>query len=78
METYLYFDIHDVDTKVLHMMGKPDEIKTLVVANEQAIISPSLSIHSGVGTSYYTFIWAMCGEKITYADMDAVSMAELK
>jgi 5-keto 4-deoxyuronate isomerase len=78
METYLYFDMHDADTKVFHMMGKPDEIKALVVANEQAVISPSWSIHSGVGTSDYTFIWAMCGENITYTDMDMVPMDELK
>lgn len=77
METYLYFDMQP-DTRVFHLMGKPDETKHLVVANEQAIISPSWSIHSGVGTSNYTFIWAMCGENITYTDMDMVEMSTLK
>jgi 4-deoxy-L-threo-5-hexosulose-uronate ketol-isomerase len=59
-------------------MGKPDETKHLVISNEQAAISPSWSIHTGVGSSDYTFIWAMCGENITYNDMDMVPMKELK
>lgn len=78
MEAYLYFDYSTEDTRVFHMMGKPDETKHLVVANEQAVISPSWSIHSGVGTGDYTFIWAMCGENITYTDMDMVPMDQLK
>lgn len=77
METYLYFDM-DPDTKVFHFMGTPDETKHLVMGNEQAAISPSWSIHSGLGTSDYTFIWAMCGENITYEDMDVVAMNDLK
>lgn len=77
MEAYLYFDLPS-DNKVFHMMGKPDETKHLVMGNEQAAISPSWSIHSGVGTSNYTFIWAMCGENITYDDMDFVAMDDLK
>ena len=77
METYLYFDMKE-DTRVFHFMGTPDETKHLVVANEQATISPSWSIHSGVGTSDYTFIWAMAGENITYEDMDHVAMKDLK
>lgn len=78
MEAYVYFDFANEDTKVFHMMGKPDETKHLVVAEEQAVISPSWSIHSGVGTNNYSFIWAMCGENITYTDMDMVPMDELK
>ena len=78
MEAYVYFDYANEDTHVFHMMGKPDETKHLVVDNEQAVISPSWSIHSGVGTSNYSFIWAMCGENITYTDMDMVSMDQLK
>ena len=78
MEAYVYFDFANEDTKVFHMMGKPDETKHLVVAEEQAVISPSWSIHSGVGTSNYSFIWAMCGENITYTDMDMVPLDELK
>lgn len=77
MEAYVYFDMEE-DTRIFHMMGKPDETKHLVMKNEQAVISPSWSIHSGVGTSNYTFIWSMCGENITYTDMDMVSMDELK
>ena len=77
METYLYFDM-DPDTRVFHFMGKPDETKHLVIGNEQACISPSWSIHTGVATADYTFIWAMCGENITYTDMDMVPMKDLK
>lgn len=77
METYLYFDMND-DTRVFHMMGEPTATKHLVVGNEQAIISPSWSIHSGVGTADYTFIWAMCGENITYDDMDFIPTQDLK
>lgn len=77
MEAYLYFDLPD-DNKVFHFMGKPDETKHIVISNEQAVISPSWSIHTGVGTSNYTFIWAMCGENITYTDMDIVAMDDLK
>ncbi|MCL1632991.1 5-dehydro-4-deoxy-D-glucuronate isomerase [Sporolactobacillus sp. CPB3-1] len=77
METYLYFDM-DEDTRVFHFMGIPEETKHLIVANEQAVISPSWSIHCGVATKNYTFIWAMCGENITYDDMDFVSMNRLK
>ena len=77
MEAYVYFDMEE-DTRIFHMMGKPDETKHLVMSNEQAAISPSWSIHSGVGTSNYSFIWAMCGENITYTDMDMVAMDQLK
>lgn len=77
METYLYFDM-DEDTRVFHFMGRPDETKHLVMSSEQAAISPSWSIHSGVATSNYSFIWAMCGENITYDDMDFVEMKDLK
>lgn len=77
METYLYFDM-DSDTRVFHLMGKPNETKHLVIANEQAVISPSWSIHCGVATKNYTFIWAMCGENITYDDMDFVPMNGLR
>jgi len=77
MEVYLYFDMA-ADTRVMHFMGQPQETRHLVVANEQAIISPSWSIHSGVGTSSYTFIWGMCGENMVFDDMDFVEMKDLK
>ncbi|MBB6672515.1 5-dehydro-4-deoxy-D-glucuronate isomerase [Cohnella nanjingensis] len=77
MEAYLYFDLTD-DARVFHMMGQPEETRHLVVANEQAVISPSWSIHSGTGTRNYSFIWAMAGENYTFKDMDVVPMDRLK
>ncbi|MBP7177212.1 MAG: 5-dehydro-4-deoxy-D-glucuronate isomerase [Thermoclostridium sp.] len=77
MEVYLYFNMEE-DTRVLHFMGEPDETRHIVVKNEQAVISPSWSIHSGVGTSSYTFIWGMAGENQTFNDMDNVSMDTLR
>lgn len=77
MEVYFYFDL-DEKSNVFHFMGQPQETRHLVVRNEQAVISPSWSIHSGVGTSRYTFIWGMCGENITFDDMDHVAMTDLK
>jgi 4-deoxy-L-threo-5-hexosulose-uronate ketol-isomerase len=76
-EVYLYFDMPE-DGVVFHLMGEPQETRHLVVRNEQAIISPSWSIHSGVGTNNYTFIWGMAGENQTFDDMDAVAMKDLK
>ena len=77
MEVYFYFDMEE-DTRVIHLMGEPTETRHLIVKNEQAIISPSWSIHSGVGTSNYTFIWGMCGENQTFSDMDHISMDTLR
>lgn len=77
MEVYFYFDMSP-ETKVFHMMGQPQETRHLVMSNEQAVISPSWSIHSGVGTSNYTFIWGMCGENQTFDDMDHVNMQDIK
>ena len=77
MEVYLYFDMNK-DNVVFHYMGEPQETRHLVVRNEQAVISPSWSIHSGVGTSAYTFIWGMVGENQTFHDMDHVAMSDLK
>ncbi|MCQ6559806.1 5-dehydro-4-deoxy-D-glucuronate isomerase [Paenibacillus mendelii] len=76
-EIYFYFDMPS-DGVVFHYMGEPQETRHLVVRNEQAIISPSWSIHSGVGTSSYTFIWGMAGENQTFEDMDAVAMKDLR
>ena len=77
MEVYLYFNMKD-DAAVFHMMGKPDETRHLLVHNEQAVISPSWSIHSGVGTQAYTFIWGMVGENQVFGDMDHVAVKDLR
>ncbi|SFD66642.1 4-deoxy-L-threo-5-hexosulose-uronate ketol-isomerase [Paenibacillus catalpae] len=76
-EVYLYFDMQE-DGNVFHFMGEPQETRHLVVRNEQAILSPSWSIHSGVGTSAYTFIWGMAGENQIFEDMDAVAPQDLR
>ncbi|NNM73358.1 5-dehydro-4-deoxy-D-glucuronate isomerase [Enterovirga aerilata] len=76
-EVYLYFDLKE-DSRVFHMMGEPAETRHLVIANEQAVISPNWSIHSGVGTRAYTFIWGMGGDNIDYTDMDPVTMDMLR
>jgi len=77
MEVYFYFGM-DKDTLVFHLMGTPNETRHIVVRNEQAVISPAWSIHSGMGTAAYTFIWAMCGENQVFTDMDEVPMGDLK
>ena len=77
MEVYLYFDLPP-DAVVFHLMGTPAETRHIVVRNEQGIISPSWSIHSGVGTASYSFVWGMVGENQTFTDMDAVPMDALR
>ncbi len=77
MEAYFYFDLEDGQT-ISHFMGQPHETKHLFLKNRDAVISPEWSIHSGVGTSNYTFIWGMAGENMDYGDMDAVKTDELK
>lgn len=77
MEVYLYFELPE-DAVVFHYMGKPDETRHIVMRNEEAVISPSWSIHSGVGTSCYRFIWGMAGENQTFNDMDGVAMTYIK
>jgi 4-deoxy-L-threo-5-hexosulose-uronate ketol-isomerase len=77
MEVYFYFNMKK-DAAVFHMMGKPDETRHLLVHNEQAVISPSWSIHSGVGTQAYTFIWGMVGENQVFGDMDHVAVQDLR
>lgn len=76
MEVYFYFNIAD-DNVVFHLMGEPEETRHIVIRNEQAVISPSWSIHAGMGTGNYAFIWAMAGENQTFSDMDAVPMSRL-
>ena len=77
MEVYLYFELGEDDV-VFHMMGEPQETRHLVMRNEEAVISPSWSIHSGVGTKNYTFIWGMVGENQTFDDMDDVDMKDIR
>jgi 4-deoxy-L-threo-5-hexosulose-uronate ketol-isomerase len=77
MEVYLYFDM-DEESRVFHFMGQPNETRHLVVKNEEAVLSPPWSIHSGVGTNNYTFIWAMAGENYTFKDMELIKMEDLK
>ena len=77
MEVYLYFDMKENDF-VMHYMGEPQETRHLVMRNQQAVISPSWSIHAGSGSRAYTFIWGMVGENQEFTDMDHVSNQELK
>lgn len=77
MEIYTYFEIPEGQA-VFHMMGRPTETRHIVMNNFDAVISPSWSIHSGVGTSNYTFIWAMGGENQEFDDMDTLSTPDLK
>ncbi|MCU9952891.1 5-dehydro-4-deoxy-D-glucuronate isomerase [Burkholderia sp. BKH01] len=77
MEVYFYFNLAD-DAAVFHMLGEPQETRHVVVHNEQAVISPSWSIHSGVGTKAYTFIWGMVGENQVFKDMDHIAVADLR
>lgn len=76
-ECYLYFDVPE-DARVIHLLGEREETRHLVVADRQAIISPSWSLHSGVGTAAYSFIWAMAGENQAFDDMDAAPVTTLK
>lgn len=77
MEVYFYFAMEE-QTRVFHLMGEPTETRHIILSNEQAVISPSWSIHSGVGTQNYTFIWGMCGENQTFTDMDNIAMQGLR
>ncbi|MBQ9647168.1 MAG: 5-dehydro-4-deoxy-D-glucuronate isomerase [Oscillospiraceae bacterium] len=77
MEVYMYFEVPE-DQVVFHMMGQGQETRHLVMTNEQAVISPSWSIHAGAGTSNYTFIWAMGGENQEFDDMDVIPTNQLR
>lgn len=77
MEVYLYFDMGPEDL-VFHYMGEPTETRHIIMRNEQAVISPSWSIHAGSGTRAYTFIWGMVGENQAFGDMDGCAMKDLR
>jgi 4-deoxy-L-threo-5-hexosulose-uronate ketol-isomerase len=77
MEAYLYFDLPD-DARVVHIMGEPTQTRHLMVADGQAVISPSWSVHCGFGSASYSFVWAMAGENQSFDDMDGVPIAEMR
>jgi 4-deoxy-L-threo-5-hexosulose-uronate ketol-isomerase len=77
MEAYFYFDLPE-GQRVIHFMGEPHETRHIFLNNEQAIVSPAWSIHSGVATASYSFIWAMAGENMAFTDMDAVPIQSLQ
>jgi 4-deoxy-L-threo-5-hexosulose-uronate ketol-isomerase len=76
-EAYLYFDL-DPEHRIIHLMGRPDETRNLVVADREAVIAPSWSVHCGFGTRSYSFVWAMAGENQAFEDMDHVAITGLR
>ena len=77
MEAYFYFDLHEAQ-RVMHFFGEPQETRHLVIANHEAVVSPPWSMHFGVGTANYGFIWGMAGENKEFTDMDQVPVAAIK
>lgn len=77
MEVYFYFDVPE-QHRIFHLMGEPQETRHIVMANQEAVISPPWSVHCGSGTTNYGFIWAMAGENYTFTDMDQVAIADMR